>query len=147
MTTTTITSSIPTGGIELHHTHDTAETHFVRTGAITAVTAAVAATATGAVAHAAGVPLSMGGQSVPLYAFAQLTIFAVVIGTGIAAVFHRRASRPRHTFVVTTLVLTALSFIPDVLVNAHTTTKLALVLAHVAAAAVAIPALASRLAD
>ena len=55
--------------------------------------------------------------------------------------------RPRRTFVSTTLVLTALSFVPDVLADAQASTKLTLMLTHVVAAAIVIPALASRLAD
>ena len=46
-----------------------------------------------------------------------------------------------------TLALTAVSFVPDVLADAHTATKLTLILTHIVAAAIVIPALASRLSD
>ena len=48
-------------------------------------------------------------------------------------------------FVVTTIVLTAMSIVPDVLADAQTATRLVLALTHVVAAAIVIPALASRL--
>ena len=79
--------------------------------------------------------------------FAQLTLFFSAVGIVIASVMARRAVHARHTFVSTTLVLTALSFVPDVLADAQTATKLTLILTHVVAAAIVIPALASRLAD
>jgi hypothetical protein len=59
----------------------------------------------------------------------------------------RRADRPRHTFVSTTLALTALSFVPDLFADAQASTKLTLVLTHVVAASIVIPALSARLAD
>jgi hypothetical protein len=43
------------------------------------------------------------------------------------------------------VVLTALSFVPDLTADATTATKVTLVAAHVATAAVIIPALAARL--
>ena len=89
----------------------------------------------------------VGGESIPLVGFAQLTLFFSVIGTVIAGVLARRSSQAHRTFVTTTLVLTALSFVPDVLADAQTSTKVTLVLTHVVAAAIVIPALASRLAD
>ena len=121
--------------------------HLLRRGAASGVTAAVATTAVAAGADAIGVSLAVGGESIPLLGFAQLTLFATVIGVAMAAVMARRAVRPRRTFVSTTLVLTALSFVPDVLADAQASTKLTLMLTHVVAAAIVIPALASRLAD
>ena len=76
-----------------------------------------------------------------------MTVVATMIGTLLAAVFARRAARPRRTFVVTTISLTLLSFVPDVIADAHVSTRLTLALTHVVAAALVIPALASRLAE
>jgi hypothetical protein len=118
-----------------------------RTGATAGAGAALATSAVAALARAVGVPLTVRGQSIPVPGFAELTFVAAIIGTVIASVIVRRASRPRRTFVRTTLALTALSFVPDVTADAHTATKLALVLSHVVAAAIVIPALASRLSD
>jgi cytochrome bd-type quinol oxidase subunit 2 len=121
--------------------------HLVRYGAVAGGVASVATVGVAAAAHAAGVPVEISGESIPLLAFAQLTIFATAIGVALASVFARRAGKPRRAFVSTTLTLTALSFLPDVLADAHTSTKLTLMLTHVVAAAIVIPTLASRLAD
>ncbi len=114
-------------------------------GATAGFVASVATFATAAIADAAGVPLEVGGQSIPLIGFAQVTFVAAIIGTVLAVVSARRATRPRRTFVVTTVVLTFASIVPDVLADATTATKLALAFTHVVAAAIVIPVLASRL--
>jgi hypothetical protein len=116
-----------------------------KTGVAAGLTASVATAATAGVAHAAGVSLAVGGQAIPLLGFAQMTLVGAMIGTLLAAVFARRATRPQRTFVVTTIALTVLSFVPDVLADAHVSTRLTLALTHVVAAAIVIPALASRL--
>jgi uncharacterized protein DUF6069 len=118
-----------------------------KSGLAAGLTASVATTATAAVAHAAGVSLVVGGQAIPLPGFAQVTIVATMVGTLLAAVFARRAARPQRTFVVTTIALTLASFVPDLLADAHVSTRLTLALTHVVAAAIVIPALASRLAE
>ena len=118
-----------------------------RHGAVAGAVAAVATVGVAGAADAMGVPITVGGESIPLLGFAQLTLVATAIGVVLASVFARKASRPRHTFVTTTLALTALSFVPDVLADAQTATKFTLVLTHVVAAAIVIPTLASRLAD
>ena len=101
-----------------------------------------------ALVDAAGVSLAVGGEAIPLVGFAQLTFVAAIIGTVLAVVLHRRADRPRHTFVVTTIALTALSFVPDVLADAPTRPRGSRSrMSHVVAAAIVIPALASRLTD
>ena len=64
------------------------------------------------------------------------------VGVLIARTLGRRARRPRSTFVRTTIVLTALSIVPDVILSAAISTKVTLVLTHLVAAAIVIPALA-----
>jgi hypothetical protein len=118
-----------------------------RTGVVAAVVAAVATSTTAAIASALGVSLHVGGQAIPVLGFAQVTFVAGLIGTVMAVVMSFRASRPRRTFVITTLALTALSFVPDVTADAHISTRLVLALTHVIAAAIVIPALATRLTD
>lgn len=118
-----------------------------RTGAVAGIAASVATSTTAAVAHALDVSLNVGGQAIPVIGFAQLTFVAAILGTVIAVVMSHRARRPRHTFVTTTIALTALSIVPDVTADAQTATKLVLALTHVVAAAIVIPALASRLTD
>jgi peptidoglycan/LPS O-acetylase OafA/YrhL len=98
------------------------------------------------VVAAAGGPLEVGGEAIPVLGFAQMTMLGSLIGTVLAVVLARRARRPQHTFVVTTVALTALSIVPDALADATTGTRLTLALTHVIAAAIVIPALARRLA-
>jgi peptidoglycan/LPS O-acetylase OafA/YrhL len=118
-----------------------------RAGAVAGLVAAAATSTTAALASSLDVSLKVGGQAIPVLGFAQLTFVAAIIGTVIAVVLSHRASRPRHTFVMTTLALTALSIVPDVTADAHTATKLVLALTHLVAAAIVIPALASRVTD
>ncbi|MEY2451630.1 MAG: hypothetical protein QOD92_1204 [Acidimicrobiaceae bacterium] len=118
-----------------------------RTGAVAAVAASVATTGVAVAADAMGVPITIGGESITTAGFAQLTLFFSAVGIVMASIMARRSAHARNTFVKTTLALTALSFVPDVLADAQTATKLTLMLAHIAAAAIVIPALASRLAD
>lgn len=156
MTTTTIT--IPNTGPTIRQTEAgpteapstqsrTAVRPVWKTGLAAGLTAAVATTATAGIAHAAGVSLAVGGENIPLLGFAQVTFVAAMIGTLLAAVFARRAARPQHTFVVTTIALTLLSLVPDALADAHASTRFTLALTHVVAAAIVIPALASRLSE
>jgi hypothetical protein len=118
-----------------------------RTGVAYGLLASAATTAIAGVAHAAGVSLDVSGEPIPLLGFAQLTFVFTMVGTLLAAVFARRATRPRHTLVVTTIVLTGLSLVPDAIADALVSTRLTLALTHVVAAAIVIPALSGRLSD
>ncbi|MEY2458746.1 MAG: hypothetical protein QOG30_576 [Acidimicrobiaceae bacterium] len=118
-----------------------------RRGAVAGVFASVATTGVAVAADAIGVPIKIAGESIPMAGFAQLTLFFSAVGIVMASVMARRSAHARELFVKTTLVLTALSIVPDVLADAQTATKLTLMLTHVVAAAIVIPALASRLAD
>jgi hypothetical protein len=116
-------------------------------GAVAGVVASVATVSIAALAHAAGASLSVGGDAIPLAGFAQFTFACTMIGTAIAAGLGAWARRPRATFVKTTVVLTTFSLVPDALADASTGTRLLLALTHVVAAAIVIPALATRLGD
>ncbi|WFE47876.1 DUF6069 family protein [Verrucosispora sp. WMMD1129] len=83
---------------------------------------------------------------IPVAGFGVLTAFFSLIGVVIAALLSRLARRPRRTFVRTTVVLTVLSLVPDVVVDAGPATKALLMLTHLVAAAIVIPAVARRLA-
>jgi hypothetical protein len=122
-------------------------TRIGRTGLVAGAGAAVATTTYAAAVHAAGVSFAVSGKAIPAAGFGEVTFVAALIGTLVAAVLSRRAARPRRTFLVTALALTLVSFLPDVTADAHVATKVALVLSHVLAAAIVIPALASRLSD
>ena len=117
----------------------------VRTGLAAAVVASVATTVVAAVGHAAGVSLDISGEAIPMYGFAQLTAFFSLVGLGLAVVLARRAGAPRRTFLRTTVALTALSLVPDAVVDAAVGTKGLLMLSHLVAAAIVIPAISSRL--
>ncbi len=144
MATTTAYSEAPTA----RHPRSTGRaTKIGRTGLIAGLAAAVATTAIAAGARALDVPMAIDGKVIPLLAFAQLTLFATIIGTGLAAVVSRHARRARRTFVTVTIALTIVSVVPDLMVNASTATKITLALSHLVAAAIVIPALAGRLAE
>ena len=109
------------------------------------VVASVATTVMAAVAVAADVALTIDGEEIPLLGFAQMTMLGAVIGTLLAWAFAKWASQPRRTFVVTTVVLTTLSLVPDVIVDASPATKLVLMATHLVAAVIIVPALGRRL--
>lgn len=93
------------------------------------------------VARAIDVPLEIDGGAIPVVGFAQLTLcFFTGVGVLLARVFGRRSA-----FRTTTVVLTALSLVPDLMATASTATKLTLMVTHLAGAAVVIPALTGRL--
>ena len=105
--------------------------------------AAAAVTAFAAVAHAAGVGFTTGeGKMIPLLGFAQLTFVGAVLGGLLVAGLNRRSVRPHQRFVVIASVLTALSCIPSVAMPPDAATKIALVVAHLLAAAIIVPVLA-----
>jgi hypothetical protein len=114
-------------------------------GLIATAVAAAATTAVAAAGEFAGVSLAVGGAPIPVAGFAMLTAVFSVVGLVLALVLARTVRRPRTAFVRTTVVLTALSLVPDVLADASTATKVLLMLTHVVAAAIVIPAVARRL--
>jgi hypothetical protein len=115
------------------------------TGVAAAAAASVATMVVAAVGHAAGVSLDMGGVPIPVSGFGVLTTVFSLVGVGLAVVLRRAARNPRRAFIRTTVVLTALSVVPDVMADAGPATKGLLMLTHLAAAAIVIPAVARRL--
>jgi hypothetical protein len=115
------------------------------TGAVAAVAASVATVAVAAAGQAAGISLDIAGAPIPLNGFATLTAVFSVVGIVLAAALAKWARHPRRAFVRTTVVLTVLSLVPDVLVDAAPATKALLMLTHLVAAAIVIPAVARRL--
>ncbi|MFF3866421.1 DUF6069 family protein [Micromonospora sp. NPDC001898] len=123
------------------------------TGARSMLVAGVAATAVASLAttlvaaagHAAGISLDISGAPIPVVGFASLTAIFSLVGLVLAAVLRRFARRPRSTFVRTTVVLTVLSLVPDVIADATAGTKVLLILTHLVAAAIVIPVVARRL--
>ena len=133
----------------------TAQTTVTRSFGLGALTiAGVAATAAASVAtmavaaagKAAGVSLDVSGAPIPVSGFGVLTALFSVVGLVLAAVLARTVRHPRRVFVRTTIVLTVLSLVPDVIADATPATKALLMLTHLVAAAIVIPAVARRLA-
>lgn len=114
-------------------------------GLASGVVAAAATTAIAVAAHAGGVPLTVSGEAIPTLGYAQLTLVGAVLGILLARLA-RRSAHPRTAFVGTTVALTALSVVPDALVDATVASRLVLATTHVVAAAIIVPALARRLA-
>ncbi|MGW9210526.1 DUF6069 family protein [Embleya sp. NPDC055664] len=118
----------------------------IRTGISATVLAAAATSMVAAAGNAAGISLDIDGSPIPVTGFAVPTAVFSLVGLALAAVLNRRARTPRRTFVRTTVALTALSVVPDIIVDAAPSTKALLALTHLVAATIVIPALARRLA-
>jgi len=114
-------------------------------GVAAAAVASAATMAVAAVGHAAGISLDMAGAPIPVSGFGVLTAVFSLAGLILAVALHYRARNPRRVFVRTTVVLTVLSLVPDVIADAGPATKALLMLTHLVAAAIVIPAVARRL--
>ena len=140
MSTATTTLTAPTATAPV-----TDQSHPVRRATLVAgAVGAVAATAVAAVASAADVPLTIDGETIPLFGFAQMTLVGAVLGGLIAAALNRWSATPRRWFLAIAVALTALSCVPSVAMPQDTATKIVLVATHVVAALVIVPALARR---
>jgi hypothetical protein len=115
--------------------------------AVSGLVAAAATTALAGAALAAGVPVAVEGEQIPLAGFAQLTLMCTALGLLLAKAFARWARTPRRTFTVTTVALTALSIVPDLTMPMDIATRVVLVATHLVAAAVVIPVVARSLAE
>ncbi|WP_422774379.1 DUF6069 family protein [Plantactinospora sp. WMMC1484] len=115
-------------------------------GLVATVVASAATMAVAAAGHGAGISLDISGAPIPVTGFGTLTAIFSLVGVIMAALLSRFARRPRRTFVRTTVVLTVLSLVPDVIADAAPATKALLMLTHLVAAAIVIPAVARRLA-
>jgi hypothetical protein len=114
-------------------------------GSAATVAAAAATALVAAGGQALGVSLDMSGASIPTSGFAVMTVIFSVLGLVIAAALRRFARHPRTAWIRTTVALIVLSFVPDLLADAAGSTKVLLMLTHVVAAAIVIPAIARRL--
>jgi hypothetical protein len=117
----------------------------LRGGAVATVLAAAATTAVAAAAQGIGISVAISGAVIPAPGFATLTVMFSVVGLLIAAALRRFARSPRTTWIHTTGALTTLSLVPDAIADADTATKAVLMLTHLLAAAIVIPAVARRL--
>lgn len=115
-----------------------------RTTVAVGLGAAAVVTAVAAVADAAGVPLAIDGEVIPLAGFAQMTFLGAVLGGLLLAGLNRWSVAPRRRFLQITVALTALSCAPSLALPPDTATRAVLVATHVVAAAIVIPVLARR---
>jgi len=119
----------------------------VRTTVAVGALAAAGATAVAAALHAAGVSLTVQGETIPLAGFAQMTFLGAVLGGIIVAVLNRRSAAPHTRFLQTAVVLTTLSCVPSIAFPSAGGTKVALVVTHLVAAAIIVPVLARQAHD
>ena len=117
----------------------------LRGGAVATVLAAAATAVVAAAGQAVGISLAVSGTPIPPSGFATLTVIFSVLGLIIALGLRRFAGSPRTAWIRTTVALTVLSFVPDVLADAAVATKVLLMVTHVVAAAIVIPVVARRL--
>jgi hypothetical protein len=135
MTTTVSSARVATSGVG----------SLIGFGVVGAAVASAATMTVAAAGHAAGISLDMGGLPIPVTGFGVLTAAFSLVGLVLAVALSYRARNPRRWFVRTTVVLTALSLVPDVIADAGLATKALLMLTHLVAAAIVIPAVARRL--
>lgn len=109
------------------------------------VLAAAATTALAAGADAAGVPFAVDGERIPLLGFAQMTLVGAVLGGLLAVACNRYAAHPRRAFTRAAVALTALSCVPSITWLPDHASRFVLVVMHVVAAAIIVPAIARRI--
>jgi hypothetical protein len=112
----------------------------VPTAVLASAVAAAGTTGAAALARAAGVTFEVADTAIPLLAFGFWTVVGGVLGL-LAAL----ALRDRRRFVVLAVAGTAVSLVPAVVAPDDAATKAVLVVLHVLAAAVLVPAIAARL--
>jgi len=117
------------------------------TGVIATLAAMVTTTLAATLAEAVGVDFEVpdGGEAIPLPGFATMTGFFSVVGVVIAAALLRWSARPAERFVQTAVSLTAISLVAPLISGGNTATIIALLVLHLVAATVMIPALARSL--
>jgi hypothetical protein len=120
-------------------------------GAVAAVVASVIVAAIVTIAEAAGVPMEVAENStkqpeqIPLVGYGMVILGSTLVGLLLATAFARWTRRPRLTFVITALVLTAVTFAFPATTTATAATKVVLEITHVIPAALIITAIAAHL--
>jgi len=118
----------------------------LKAGSAAGAVAAMATTVIAVAAHSVGVSFAdRTGQSIPWFAFAQLTFVGALLGVALAAGVRRRASQPRRTFTRAAWTLAVVSCVAPTLIGLSTAGAAALVVDHLVAAAIVIPAIAKQL--
>ena len=112
----------------------------VRIGALAGALAAVGTTVVAVIASVADISLEVDGEAIPIPAFAMWTVVATALGVVLAWLV-----RARRRFVGVAAALTGLSLVPAIVAPDDAATKGVLVVCHVLAALVIVPALGSQL--
>lgn len=121
-------------------TTQTGTGRLIRSGVLAGAIAAAGTMAVAATARAADVSLEVDGTAIPIAAFALWTIVGSALGVVLA-----RVLGARRRFLVVTTAATGLSLVPAIAAPDDTGTKVALVTAHLLAAAIIVPILGRRL--
>ncbi|SNT62540.1 hypothetical protein SAMN05421812_114111 [Asanoa hainanensis] len=119
----------------------------IRVGVVAALGAVLAVTLAAALARAVGVDFEIpdGGETIPLAGFAVVTGFCSLVGVVLAVALLRWSARPTERFLWTAVSLTAISLVPPFVAGGSGATTIALLVLHLVAAAVVVPALARGL--
>ena len=118
----------------------------VGTGILATLAAMVATTAGAALAQAAGVDFTVAaGETIPLGGFTTVTGAFSLVGVMIAVALLRFSARPAQRFVLTAVVLTAVSLVPPLLTDADVAAMATLIGLHLIAAAIVVPTLVRAL--
>jgi Family of unknown function (DUF6069) len=112
----------------------------LRDAMLAGIVAVIVTTVIAALAEAADVSLAVDSKQIPLGAFPFWTVVGAILGVAIAAI-----TRIRRWFTIATITGTLLSVIPAIALPDDNATRVVLVLAHLAAAAIIIPAIARNL--
>jgi hypothetical protein len=118
----------------------------LRDVAIAIVGAGAVNTVIALIAKAADVPMQVKGfgadvrEDIPVFAYFVSTVFASVLGIGLALLL-KRFGQPQRTFFIVAGVLAALSLLSPLFADASTATKVVLEVTHVVAAIIVIPAI------
>ena len=119
-------------------------------GAVAGVVSSLVVIALVALAKGAGVPMEVAENStkqpeqIPLPGYAVVILGSTLVGLLLATAFGL-TGRPRLAFVITALVLTAVSFAFPATTTATTATKVMLEITHLIPAALIIAAIAAHL--
>ena len=116
-----------------------------RTGLVASLAAAAATGLGAALAGAAGIPLDVEGGRIPASGIAFVTAVSSLVGVALAAALLRWSARPAPVFVRVAVGLTALSLVPPLLWASDAAVTITLVVLHLVAAGIVVPALAARL--
>jgi hypothetical protein len=120
-------------------------------GAAAAVFASLIVIVVVAIAKGAGVPMEVAESStkqpeqIPLLGYATVILGSTLVGLLLATACARWIRRPRLAFVISALVLTAVSFAFPATTTATTATKVMLEITHVVPATLIIVAIAAHL--